>query len=177
MKAQSKAFRIQYDSQMMPEIVLSLTSRECLNHLEDIKTATDKGKALDVEIKPHRERRSLDANGMMWAVLQQMAEVLHTSKEEVYLQMLKKYGGKFAYIVVQPEAVETLKSVWREVEEVGKGEINGKECIQLLCYYGSSTYNTKEFSVLLDGILSDAEEIGIQVISQAEMSLLIKERS
>ena len=172
MKGQATAIRTQFDSSMRTELVLSMTSRECLNQLDALKT----DKLLDVEIKIHRDKRSLAANGLMWSVLQEMAEVLHSTKEEMYLQMLKRYGGKFTYIVVQPEAVETLKSIWREVEEVGKGEINGKECIQLLCYYGSSFYDTREFSVLLNGIVSDAKEIGIEVISQSEMDLMIAER-
>lgn len=161
---------------MKPEIIITLKSREGLESLEELKTATDRGKALDCEIKVHRERRSLDANAMMWKTLSDMAAVLKTTKDELYLQMLKKWGGKFTYIVVQPEAAETLKSIWKEVEEVGKGVINGKECTQLLCYYGSSFYNTKEFSVLLDGIITDAHEIGIETPTRSEIELMKIER-
>ena len=40
--------------------------------------------------------------------------------------------------------------------------VNGRKAIQLLCYYGSSTYNTKEFSVLLDGVIEHMKDLGLQ---------------
>jgi hypothetical protein len=57
--------------------------------------------------------------------------------------------------------VDAVKQQWRECEEIGKVDINGQEAVQLLCYFGSSTYDTKEFSVLLDGVISEMKEIGL----------------
>lgn len=173
MKAQAKAIRIQYDSQMMPEIVMSLTSRECLNHLEDLKTATDKGKALDVEIKPHRERRSLDANAYFWTLCGQIAAVLRTDKDSMYLQLLKRYG-QYTYIIVKPEAVEKTLQAWRLMEEIGKTK--DEKGVQMLAYFGSSTYDAAEFSRLLDGTISEAKELGIEVVSESEKRLMLSER-
>ena len=39
----------------------------------------------------------------------------------------------------------------------------------MLCYFGSSTYDTKEFSVLLDGVISEMREIGLQPPPTEEM--------
>jgi len=175
MKVQATNIEITYDSRMNPRLLLPLTSRAGFDQIDELLGKVANGKTLDVEIAVHREKRSLDANGMMWSVLQQIAEILRTTKDQVYLQMLKRYGGKFTYVVVQPEAVDTLRGLWREIEVVGKGEINGRECVQLICYYGTSFYNTKEFSILLDGILSEAKELGIQVITAAEQALLLKD--
>ena len=74
--------------------------------------------------------------------------------------MLKRYG-KFDYVIVKEKAVEAMKRQWRELEEVGEISVNGQKAVQLLCYYGSSTYDTKEFSVLLDGVISEMKEIGL----------------
>ena len=172
MKAQAKSIRIQYTADMLPEIVVSLTSRECLNHLEDIKTATDNKKLLDVEIKPHRERRSLDANAYLWVLIDKIAEVLRTDKDAVYLTMLKRYG-QYTYVIVKPEAVERTMQAWRLMEEVGKTK-DGKG-VQMLAYFGSSTYSTVEMARLIDGVVSDAKELGIETMTPNEIAA-IKER-
>ena len=120
----------------------------------------------------HRNRRSLNANAMLWVIIGKMAEILRTDKDQVYLTMLERYG-QFTPIVCKPEAVAKLKQEWRTVKEIGGGAIGNQDAVQLLCYYGSHTYNSKEFSILLDGVVSEAKEIGIDVLSEHEKSLLI----
>ena len=160
---------------MMPELVLSLTSRECLNHLEEIKTATDNKKLLDVEIKPHRERRSLDANAYFWTILTKIAEVLRTTTDELYLIMLERYGHVYDYVLVVPDAVDRLKKEFRTVKEIGKGKIGSTEAIQLQVFYGSSTYDSKQMARLIDGVVSEAKELGIETMTPNEIAA-IKER-
>lgn len=109
------------------------------------------------EIKEHKEKRSNNANRLMWECLGDLAVAMKTDKWDVYLLMLKRYG-KFTYICVKPSVVDAVKKQWRECEEIGEIEINGQKAIQLLCYFGSSTMNTKEFSTLLDGIISEMKE-------------------
>lgn len=118
----------------------------------------DREKLFDVS--PHKEKRSLSANGLLWTCLGEMASALRADKWDVYLQMLKRYGT-YTHICVHPKAVEAVKKQWREVEEVGRGTVNGVESVQLLCYFGSSTMNSKEFSVLLDGVISEMKEMGL----------------
>ena len=112
------------------------------------------------ELKEYKEKRSLDANGLLWACLQEIAQAVKSDKWSIYLQMLKRYG-KFDYVIVKKKAVEAMKKQWRELEEVGEIDIHGQPAVQLLCYYGSSTYDRKEFSVLLDGVISEMKEIGL----------------
>jgi hypothetical protein len=172
MKAQAKTFRIQYDANMNPELVLPLNGRECLLQLDEIKTATDNGKTLDVEIKPHRERRSLDANAYLWVLVGKIAEVLKTDKDAVYLMMLKRYG-QYTYVIVKPDAVERTMQAWRLMEEVGKTK-DGKG-VQMLAYFGSSTYDSAEMARLIDGTVTEAKELGIETMTPQELAA-IKER-
>ena len=131
-------------------------------------------KKLRIKAVQYREKRSLDANAYLWVLLQKLAEMLRTDKWSVYLQMLKRYG-QFTYIVVKPGAVEAVKKQWRECEEIGEIDVNGTKAVQMLCYYGSSTYDTKAMSVLIDGVVSECEELGIETMSPAELQQ-IKER-
>lgn len=126
------------------------------------------GKALDITATVHREKRSRNANALLWSCIGKMASSLHTDKWEVYLKMLKRYG-EYTYVCVKPKAVEMLKKQWRECEEIGVVDINGTPAVQLLCYYGSSTFNTKQFSVFLDGVFSEMEEMGLETPSQEEL--------
>lgn len=118
------------------------------------------GKDLDIKVTQHRERRSLDANALMWHCIGEIAKSLTRDKWEIYLESLRKYG-KYTYVLLDEKAVEKFKRLWRETEVVGKVDVNGRKAVQLLCYYGSSTYNTKEFSVLLDGIIEDMKDLGL----------------
>ena len=90
LKTIAKNIKIQYNSKMEQEIVLTLVER--IKSIDELKDAVDKGKRLNVEIKPYRAKRSNDANAMLWLLLQELAIVLNTSKDELYLLMLERYG-------------------------------------------------------------------------------------
>jgi len=167
LKSQASQIRLQFNAGMKPEIIVTLKSRDGLESLEELKTATDKGKALDCEIKVHRERRSLDSNGYLWALLGKMAEVLNTTKDELYLKALKDYG-RYTYVVVKNEAVEMFKQLYKLTEEVGQTK-NG-EGTQLLYYFGSSLYDSKQMATLINGVVSEAKEIGIETMTPEEIN-------
>lgn len=132
-----------------------------------------KDKHLSLTVKQWREGRSLNANRLLWDCLGEIAEALRTDKWNVYLMMLKRYG-KYTYICVKPNVVESVKAQWRECEEIGEININGEKAVQLLCYFGSSTYDTKEFSVLLDGVISEMKEMGLKAPSERELDKVIE---
>lgn len=148
---------------------VTLSTESNISSLSELKD-----ELLDVEVKKHREKRSLNANGLLWSCLSKIAIVLRTDKWSVYLQMLKRYGT-YTYICVKPEAVEGVKKQWRECEEIGDIDINGQKATQLLCYYGSSTYNTQEFSVLLDGVFSEMKEMGIPTPEDEELERALEQ--
>lgn len=144
--------------------------------VEDAPEVFDKtkDKLLNIDIKQFREGRSKDANALLWACIGEIAVALRTDKWSVYLLMLKRYG-QYTYICVPPQAVDMVKRQWREVEEIGDIKINGRDAIQLLCYYGSSTYDTKQFSALLDGVISEMQEIGLEPPTSEEMRHCLEE--
>lgn len=165
MKATATAVRTQFDSSMRPELVLSMTSRECLNQLDALKT----DKMLDVEIKIHREHRSLNSNAYFWTLLTKLAEALKTTTDELYLIMLERYGHVSDYVLVVPEAVDRLKREFRTVKEIGKGKIGKAEAVQLQVFYGSSTYDQKQMARLIEGTVSECQEQGIETMTPAEL--------
>ena len=147
--------------------------------IEDVSQAQQfienkKDKEYIADLKIYRSKRSLDANAYMWVLLQKMAEVLRTTKDELYLQELRKYG-QFTHVIVRPDVVDKVKQEWRVAEEVGEVEVNGQKGIQIRCYFGSSTYNTEEMAVLIDGVISDCKILGVETLPEQEL-VDIKER-
>jgi hypothetical protein len=71
--------------------------------------------------------------------------------------------------------VERVKQEWRTVRELGEITVNGKTGIQLQCFFGSSTYNSKEMSTLIDGVVSECEEMRIETMQKEELESIKKE--
>ena len=161
-----------YDYDNKLTISLTLKDKSNIQQLEDLRAYAKDGKPLEVEIKKYRKKRSLDANGYFWKLLGEMAIVLNADKWDIYLKMLKRYG-KYTYIAVKPNVVEAVKAQWRETEELGEIEINGQKAIQLLCYFGSSSYDSKEMSALIDGTVSEAKELGVETLTPEEIAKMI----
>jgi hypothetical protein len=71
--------------------------------------------------------------------------------------------------------VDAMKLQWRECEVIGEIDINGTKAVQMLCYFGSSTLDTKEFSVLLDGVISEMKEIGLETPTSQDMKRVFEQ--
>lgn len=131
-------------------------------------------KLLTITAKIFRNRRSKDANAYAWVLMQKIAEVLHTDKWSVYLGMLERYGV-FTHIIVRPHVVGRVIEEWRTVKNLGAVMVAGQTGIQLQCYFGSSTYDTKEMSVFIDGIVSECREMGIETATPEDLERMKKE--
>ena len=176
-KFQIKDIEWMTDSKGNMKLILSVT-RDCNYIVKEWMAKADeiikKGKLIACELKQFRSSRSLDANAAMWAMLGEMAQKLGTTKDELYIEMLDRYGV-YTHIVVKPNVVDRVKQEWRTIRELGEVTINGKTGIQLQCYFGSHSYDSKEFSVLLDGIIEEGRAIGVDFISRADRQRMIDE--
>lgn len=155
------------------DITITFTINERSAIYEEYEKLKDCPK-LKIKAEKFRDKRSLDANAYMWVMLQKMADVLKTSKDELYLEMLGRYGV-FTHIIAKQKAVERVKKEFRTVRELGEVTVNGTTGIQLQIYYGSSTYDTKEMSVLIDGVVNECKDLGIETLPPDEIRQ-IKER-
>jgi len=152
---------------------INITFSTDQNILPEYEKLKDKDR-LRVKVVQYRKRRSLNANSYLWVLLGKMADVLRADKWDIYLKMLKRYG-KYTYIVVKPNVVDAVKKQWREVEELGSINLNGQEGIQLLCYFGSSTYDNLEMAVLIDGVVSECKNLEIETLPPDQIAQM-KER-
>lgn len=141
-----------------------------------IASAVANEKTLEVSITVKRKKRSLTANSALWAMLQELAVVLKTSTWELYLDALRRYGF-YEDISILEEAAPRLAAVYRIVEPTGDVIYDSGygKLIVYRCWRGSSTYDSKEFSHLLDMVIQDTKENGVDLISEADKALLIDE--
>lgn len=130
-----------------------------------------KDKELDITIVRHSKKRGLAANAMLWACLGEIAAAARTDNWSAYLYMLERYG-KYSTVLIKAEALPDLRCVWRETRVVGEREDG---MVEVLCFYGSSTYTTEEFSRLLDGVVSDMKELGLTPPPSREMQAALEE--
>lgn len=113
------------------------------------------------EVKPYRQKRSLNANAYAWVLINEMANRLRTSKDEVYQEMLKRYGQSKVISVLSEIDISRFVKYY---EEIGKGHVEGKEFTHYRCFIGSSEYDSREMAILIDGIVDEAKELGIDTL-------------
>lgn len=169
MKIKGKIKDIQLDYVThKPLVIIQLDNQEDLLCEEFNKLQEEQ--QLEIEIKRHNERRSLNANSYCWALIGKIAEKLGNTKEEVYREFIKD-KGIYRVITIDNQAVSTFKKVW---EEKGTGWLcevlsKGNTTTDLIAYYGSSAYNKKQMANLIDFVVQEAKELGIQTATPDEI--------
>lgn len=159
-----------------PKVTFILNERECLNQLEKIKD--DK---LYIKVDKKRNKRSLDANAYLWKICDNIAKELCkdgtiVTKEDIYKDSIKQIGT-FEPFIVQEKSFDKFKRIW-ERQGLGffvqKNSIKNK-CVRVNCYYGSSTYDTKEMSLLIQLVVELAKSLDIETKPKEEIESLLKE--
>lgn len=136
---------------------------------------------LNIELKKYRKKRSLDANSYCWVLCDSIAKELCKdgtiiTKEDVYKDAILQIGT-FEPFIVQEKTLDNFKRIW---EKQGLGflvqEVSRKDkCIKVNCYYGSSTYDTKEMSLLIESLVELAKTLHIETKPQNEIDSLLRE--
>ena len=166
---------IDYETQKS-KISLLLDTKE-LEVVEQLK----KENKLNIELKKYRKRRSLDANAYCWVICDLIAKEISKdgtviTKEAIYKDAILQIGT-FEPMIIEEKAYENFKRIWEKqglgflIQEVARKN----KCIKIHCYYGSSTYDSKEMSLLIQLLVDLAKTLGIETKPQEEVDSLLKE--
>lgn len=157
------------------KISLLLDTKE-LDIVEQLKNENK----LNIELKKWHKKRSLDANAYCWVLCDRIAKELckegtAITKDEIYKDTILQIGT-FEPFIVQEKTFENFKRIW---EKQGLGfivqEVSRKDkCIKVNCYYGSSTYDSKEMSLLIELLVGLAESLNIETKSKQEIDSLLE---
>ena len=131
--------------------------------------------SLDITAKKHRKKRSLDANAYAWLLITKIANHpdVRSSKEEIYEEMLQKYGfldeDEEGYIVATIKSnidVKRLGGHWKFYKSNGKFS-------SYIAIKGSSKYDTSEMSHFISQIVEECKGLGIETIPPAELERMV----
>lgn len=137
---------------------------------------------VDITIVKHRKRRSNDANAYCWVLCTKLAETLSSegqihTKDEIYRDAIRSVGV-YRDVEIAEDAEKTFNTVWSAygtgwfTERVDSSREDGKIILRL--YYGSSQYNTKCMSRLIDNLVQDCKALGIETATPDEINYLMK---
>ena len=157
------------------KISLLLDTKE-LDIVEQLKNENK----LNIELKKWYKKRSLDANSYCWKLCDLIAKELckdgtAITKDDIYKDAILQIGT-FEPFIVQEKTFENFKRIW---EKQGLGfivqEVSRKDkCIKVNCYYGSSTYDSKEMSLLIELLVGLAQSLNIETKSKQEIDSLLE---
>lgn len=131
---------------------------------------------VEVTIKKYRPKRSLDANAYAWVLIDKIAERMHLPKAEVYKDHIQTIGGVSETVCVRDQAVDKLIQAWEQhglgwCSYIFPSKLEG--CTNVTLYYGSSTYDTKQMSALIDSLVQSCRILGIETMSPEKLNLML----
>ena len=156
-----------------------------LNEMQEAEQGYDelnKCEKLSIKISKFREKRSLDANAYCWVLCTKLAEKLSDekvkyTKEDIYRNAVKELGIYKDFENLKPTDAKTLQIAWKKL---GTGWLTEQvdfmpdgENVIVRCYYGSSTYNTKQMSRLIDNLVQDCEAVGVSTKTPDEIANML----
>lgn len=170
---------IEFRAETKPRITLSLDGQAEITFTapKSVVRVLDElnDKPLTVTVKAYREKRSLSQNSYLWVLLDKLGAKVDRSKEDIYKLYIREFGV-FEILPIKNEAAERFIKLWEArglgwvCEDMGESKLNGYT--KLMAYYGSSTYNTKEMTRLIDAVIQDCRDQGIQVMPLSDVMLL-----
>ena len=130
---------------------------------------------LRIKAVKYKEKRSLDANAYAWVLMTKIADVVNSSKEEIYEDMLQKYGSLYededGYITITVKKTVDMTKIdghWKFIKDNGKFS-------SYLMIKGSSEYDTAEMSRFIDRIVEEATALGIETATPDELERMKQE--
>lgn len=157
-----------------PKITLLLDQRESISSLEEIKE--DK---LSIEIKKYRKQRSKDANAYFHVLVNELARYFNVSDREMKIKMNLQYGTiakdiNGNSIGIKIPVGTDITQFYDYAKWFGECEDNGIKFDKYLFYKQTHTLNTKEMSQLINGVVQECKDVGIETKTPAEIKSLLE---
>lgn len=155
------------DGKQVLTIILDGDFREQFDELEPDQVTID--------IRKWHRRRSMNANAYAWVLIDKLAERTGITKQEVYRIAIRDIGGVSDVVCIQTKALEAFRSGW-EMKGLGwQTEVLDSKlvgCTNVVVYYGSSVYDTRQMSQLIDVLVNECKAQGIETLSPDELEKL-----
>ena len=131
----------------------------------------------DYSLSKAKKRRSLDANAYFFVLVDKIAHVTGIPKTEIYRQAVREIGGNGDLVSVREDAADAFCSAW---ERNGLGWQTERfpsavpGTVNVMCYYGSSTYDSATMSRLIDYVVQDAKSLDIETLPPEKLDAMME---
>lgn len=145
--------------------------------IELIQYLYNQDKDKQYEIKEYHQKRSLNCNAYCWTLIGQIADLIGRTKEDVYRDYIKN-KGIYRVITIDSKAAPTFEKIWSErglgwLCETMETKIEG--LTDVIAYYGTSSYNTKQMANFVDYVVQEAKQLGIPTKEDIEIERMVQE--
>lgn len=130
-----------------------------------------------LSLKKISKKRSLNANAYAWVLIDKLGTYYNMSPEYIYKNMVTEISGNSVIVTVNANAAESMIKIW-ESRGLGWQAIKLDEHGDNIDYrlvYGSSVYDTRQMSQLIDLITADCRQVGIETLEEREVKAIIAE--
>ena len=117
------------------------------------------------ELKEYKKKRNNNQNSRYWKLINELSLKLKISVEKLHFEMLKNYSQRYEILVPADKEIRGIEYY----EKKSKIIKDGKEYIVYHVYTPSHELKTDEFAILLDGLIQEAIQQGIDVRSPEEI--------
>jgi hypothetical protein len=121
------------------------------------------------EIKEYKPKRTLSQNSYAWALINELANKMRMSKEEMYINLLEDYSQ---CLMIPVEKGKKPNGYFKYYKYIATTNINGKEADYYKVFKGSSEFNTEEMGIFLDGIIQECKQLGIETLTPEEIEAM-----
>lgn len=149
-----------------------------LPQILDFVASLDADTEYELNIAKPKKAKSNDANAYYWALIGKLSEKIGVPPIDIYCHHIQDVGGNYEIVPIREDAVETWQKNWRKkglgwvCESLGESKLRG--FINMICFYGSSTYDSKQMSRLIDLCIEDCKAQGIETMTPSEMALMME---
>lgn len=135
---------------------------------------------IELSISLPKRRRSLTANAYAWVLIGKLAAVLRQGKTDIYRAAIREIGGNYDIVRIKAQAVETFCRAWEKdgcgwmTETLGAVCERGELWVDVIAYYGSSAYDSRQMATLIEYLVTECKEQGIETMPPREQADILK---
>ena len=138
-----------------------------------------KPKTYVLMVKEFRKKRSLDANAYAWVLIHALAKEMRIDPLEVYQQAVLTVGDNYTPMCVREQDMERFVRSWESRGDgwqcIDRGQSSVEGCRTVFAYYGSSVFDTRQMSQLIDNLVQDCKALDIETMTPDKLALLVEE--
>lgn len=149
-----------------------------LPQILDFVASLDADTEYELNIAKPKKAKSNEANSYYWSLIGKLSEKVNVPPRDIYRHHIQDVGGNYQVVPIRDDAVDDWQKVWQSkglgwvCESLGESKLRGYT--NMICFYGSSTYDSRQMSRLIELCIVDCKAQGIETMTPSEMALMME---